>query len=680
MRSATIIIPIFNESSTLRRALEAVVTQSVLPHKLILVDDGSTDLTPKIIEEYAEQYPFIHPLRNLENLGIFASLKKAFDYVDTEYLAVISGNDFLMPHFLERSIGTLDEYPDAGLSFSSYATYDPSTRTINDLSLDPSTNGAFDLRKYPRYLSPTLFRAQLGGGNIWMSSNAVLYRTKCLIKCGGFQEVLRWYSDWFVNVVIALRYGVCVIPEMLGVISARSALSHSALAYSNQKAQQAVVKNLLKVLAKPTYWDIAFVFSRHPVLFTPLDREVLNTFVRYPIFSWPYIFNFSQYCTNALIPLHADKLAKAYIKNKRIEQQNLSGKDGALIEGHIKSPTISVIMANYNHAKYLRESLSAICSQSRLPNELIIVDDGSTDESISILEEYCKRYKFITLVKNNKNKGQLESIELALGLARGDYINWVAADDRMAPEFLRKSEEMIKNFPGVGVVQSEYALFYEDFGKFHPQKEVAEVFNFGRMPAYFSPWRYKEWLKEEIVWLSTNGALVRRDEIMRMGGYNKKLEWHADWFANQAIALRRGLCVIPEPLTALRVLKTSYSAQGMNNLNRQNEVYKELFRVLNEKNNKDLKTDFLNYPVILSALSPNIYKFMRSNIQCYRFILAYFIWKSPSLIFNIRNKYLYKIQEFKRKFKLNTMTFIHNTVHQLRMIVSLILKKWLDKN
>ena len=674
MSSASIIIPIFNEGSSLRTALEAVVTQTVLPHKLILIDDGSSDLTPKIIEDYAARYPFIYALRNSNNLGIFPSLKKAFSYVDTEYLAVISGNDCLMPHFLERSISALDAAPTAGLSFSSYATYDPSSGVTKDFSLDPLSNGAFDLRRYPRYLSPSLFRAQLGGGNIWMSSNTVLYRTKCLLKCGGFQEALRWYSDWFVNVVIALRYGACVIPEVLGVISTRSSTSHSAEAYRNKDAQQEVIRNLLKILAKPSFWDVAFVFYRHPVLFTPLDREVLNTFVRHPILSWPYVFSFSQYCINALIPLHADSLASVYIKNKGIQRQDLAVGSDDLIEGRIKNPTISVLMANYNHAQFLRESLSAICSQSRPPDELIIVDDGSTDDSVSILEEYCSRYKFITLIKSSKNQGQLASIELALGMTRSDYINWVAADDRMALDFLKKSEECIKSFPGVGVVQSEYALFYENYGQFHAQKEVAEVFNFQRMPSYMSPWRYKEWLKEEIVWLSTNGALVRRDDIVRMGGYSQKLAWHADWFVIQAIALRRGLCIIPEPLAALRVLNTSYSAQGMSNTKQQKIVFKELFRLLNEKNNKDLKNYFLRYPVILSALSPNIYKFIRSNINLYGYGIAFFIWKATPFIFNISkpSKILFYILGSKYGYMLRVL--VNKTIYQSRVLASFLFK------
>jgi len=495
------------------------------------------------------------------------------------------------------------------------------------------------------------------------------------LKCGGFQKALRWYSDWFVNVVIALRYGACVIPEVLGVISTRNSSSYSAEAYRNIKAQQEVIKNLLIILAKPSYWDVAFVFSRHPVLFTPLDREVLNTFVRHPILSWAYIRSFSQYCINAVIPLHADLLAEAYIKNKGIERQDLLVKSGDLIEGHINNLRISVIMANYNHAQYLRESLSAICSQTRLPDELIIVDDGSTDDSISILEEYYSRYKFITLIKNNKNRGQLESIKLALDSARGDYINWAAADDRMAPDFLKKSEECIKKFPGVGVVQSEYALFYKNFGKFHAQKEVSEVFNFQRMPTHMPPWRYKEWLKEEIVWLSTNGALVRRDDIVLMGGYNKNLAWHADWFVNQAIALRRGICIVPEPLGALRVLNTSYSAQGMSNSKKQKLVFKEVFRLLNEKGNKDLKKDFLRYPVILSALSPNIYNFIWSNMCLYRYGIAIFIWKTAPQIFYFINPSKIFFWILGRKFAYKTRVLVNKTIHQSRVLVSTLFKK-----
>jgi len=59
--------------------------------------------------------------------------------------------------------------------------------------------------------------------------------------------------------------------------------------------------------------------------------------------------------------------------------------------------TLSVIMSNYNHSRFLPEALDAIVNQSRQPDEFIIIDDASTDNSVEIIQSYASRYPFIKL-------------------------------------------------------------------------------------------------------------------------------------------------------------------------------------------------------------------------------------------------------------------------------------------
>ena len=85
---------------------------------------------------------------------------------------------------------------------------------------------------------------------------------------------------------------------------------------------------------------------------------------------------------------------------------------------------MSVLLCNYNHARYLPDSLSAICTQTRLPEEVIVLDDGSTDNSLEIIEGFARRYPFIRVLKNETNRGLLYSINRALKEARCDFIVW----------------------------------------------------------------------------------------------------------------------------------------------------------------------------------------------------------------------------------------------------------------
>ena len=76
--------------------------------------------------------------------------------------------------------------------------------------------------------------------------------------------------------------------------------------------------------------------------------------------------------------------------------------------------TVSVLLCNYNDARYLPHSLSAICTQTRLPEEVIVLDDGSTDNSLEIIESFAERHPFVRVLKNETNRGLLYSINRAL--------------------------------------------------------------------------------------------------------------------------------------------------------------------------------------------------------------------------------------------------------------------------
>ena len=109
--------------------------------------------------------------------------------------------------------------------------------------------------------------------------------------------------------------------------------------------------------------------------------------------------------------------------------------------------TVSVLLCNYNDARYLRDSLSAICTQSRLPEEVIVLDDGSTDDSLKIIEDFGRRYPFVRILKNETNRGLLYSINRALEEARCDFVVWAAADDRLMPQFLERNAQCLKRVP-----------------------------------------------------------------------------------------------------------------------------------------------------------------------------------------------------------------------------------------
>ncbi len=90
---------------------------------------------------------------------------------------------------------------------------------------------------------------------------------------------------------------------------------------------------------------------------------------------------------------------------------------------------VSVIMSVYNAEKYLKEAVDSILNQTYRSFEFIIVNDCSTDNSYSILEDYASRHDNVILINNGKNLGLTKNLNLALKHASGKYIARMDADD-----------------------------------------------------------------------------------------------------------------------------------------------------------------------------------------------------------------------------------------------------------
>lgn len=107
---------------------------------------------------------------------------------------------------------------------------------------------------------------------------------------------------------------------------------------------------------------------------------------------------------------------------------------------------ISLAMPTYNGERFLKEQLDSIYNQTIVPDEVIVVDDCSTDGTISILEEYKKKYGLKYWV-NEKNLGYNKNFEKAISLCTGDYIVLSDQDDVWFPHKIEESYNRILAYP-----------------------------------------------------------------------------------------------------------------------------------------------------------------------------------------------------------------------------------------
>lgn len=97
-------------------------------------------------------------------------------------------------------------------------------------------------------------------------------------------------------------------------------------------------------------------------------------------------------------------------------------------------PKVSVIVPVYNAERYLAECMESLVQQTMMDMEILCVDDGSTDHSADILNEYCRKDERIRLIHNSCNMGEVAARNKALKVATGEYILFVDADDYIEKE------------------------------------------------------------------------------------------------------------------------------------------------------------------------------------------------------------------------------------------------------
>lgn len=215
----------------------------------------------------------------------------------------------------------------------------------------------------------------------------------------------------------------------------------------------------------------------------------------------------------------------------------------ALAQTRLERPKVSVIVPVYNSSKYLRECLDSILNQTLKEIEVIIIDDGSTDDSISIISEYEDKDERVRALFNT-NHGTGYTINQGIKLARGEYIAEVDADDFMDPDMyeylysLTEDTKLLNIKPDV--VKSGYYSYFED-GRDYPYSLVKEnqtfkpialdlmsrylVFSF--QPTFWSAIYNREFIKSRrLYWNETEGASFQDTSIIfKINALCRKMVW-----------------------------------------------------------------------------------------------------------------------------------------------------------
>ena len=204
---------------------------------------------------------------------------------------------------------------------------------------------------------------------------------------------------------------------------------------------------------------------------------------------------------------------------------------------------ISVVIPAYNAESFLHRSVQSVLDQTEKPFEIIVVDDGSKDNTTGAAAKFGDQIKFVT----QQNGGPAKARNTGMRMAQGDWIAFLDADDWWMPEKLRKQKEQALANPGAVVVYSGMESF-DGAGK--------------SMGASFTP---PEDLWPQLRWrnmLTPSVVMVRRDALMALNGFDEKQKGCEDWGAWFSLIQRGQFVGIAEPLTCYSRLQNSLSSNA----------------------------------------------------------------------------------------------------------------------
>ena len=202
------------------------------------------------------------------------------------------------------------------------------------------------------------------------------------------------------------------------------------------------------------------------------------------------------------------------------------------------TPLVSVVIPNYNYGRYLKQAIDSVLAQSYPEVEIIVVDDGSTDDSDEVLKSYGERVRWF----RQSNQGVSAARNLGIKESRGEFIGFMDADDLWLPKKLELQLELFSN-PSVGMVYCGLQYLSEDkiLGEntsgrsgSNVLKELALMRPPG-VPAFGS------------------SALVRRECLERVGPFDTQLSTSADWDMCRRIACHYEIGIVREPLMLYRL-------------------------------------------------------------------------------------------------------------------------------
>ncbi|MGE0223660.1 MAG: glycosyltransferase family 2 protein [Acetobacteraceae bacterium] len=474
------IIPLHNGARYIEQALTSVFRQTLRPHEVIVVDDGSSDNGPELVEKLRRDHGVT--IMTQSNQGQSAARNLGIRHATGSHIALLDQDDIWYPNHLQVLIEPFQghRYPPLGWSYGNFDEIDSDGRL--------TVRSALDAHKTP-HPKPSL--ACCLREDMLVLPSASLIASDAFDAVGGFDETLSGYEDddLFLRLFHA-GYDNAYVRQSLG----QRRIYPDSSCYSPRMAPSRMA------------------FARKLLAQFPDDAEQARYYTRdliAPRFL-PHVTNEARKALRSEDP----QLIRERMDDVQLLRNHIG--DNAIRHGAL----ISVVIALYNGGPFIEEALRSVAAQTLQPDEVIVVDDGSTDDGPDIVRAFAARYPVRLLRK--PNGGQSSARNFGVADAHGDLIAFLDQDDVWYPNHLQVLAEPFAKRRAVAL-----GWVYSNLDRIDRDGNMVMHAFLRVFPTQHPKTNIQDCLRQDM-FILPSAALVARTAFDKVGGFDERLSGYED--------------------------------------------------------------------------------------------------------------------------------------------------------
>lgn len=207
-------------------------------------------------------------------------------------------------------------------------------------------------------------------------------------------------------------------------------------------------------------------------------------------------------------------------------------------------PLVSIVTPTLNHCAHLAKAIDSVLNQDWPAIELIVMDGGSTDDTVELLESYGERITWFS----EPDEGQSDAINKGIARSNGSIVTWLNADDTLLPGAIRAAVETFTEYPQAGLIYGN-AEFVDAAGRYICDCAHVEPFNLNKLIHCGD-------------FIVQPASFFTRQAFDAVGGLDRSLNWGMDWDLFIRIGRQFDVQYIPQKLAQYRWLGASKTATG----------------------------------------------------------------------------------------------------------------------